>query len=109
MEKYDFSIPKVSLQQKNRIIKILARRAGINRMIEVVRFSGSNRIQKVVPKWKEIATHTFRRSFGRRFMESVGDINKLSDIYGHSDTKTTEGYIGWEPQELADAINRVVF
>jgi integrase len=109
LKKYDYTLPRVSLQEKNRAIKVLAKRAGINAPVEIVRFSGSRRIVKVVPKWKVISTHTFRRSFGRRFMESVGDISKLSDIFCHTDTKTTEGYIGWESKELADAMNKVVF
>ena len=109
LERHGYQLPYISLQQKNLIIKTLNKRAKIDKPVEIVRFSGSKRIRKVIPKWKAISTHTFRRSFGRRFMESVGDINKLREILGHIDARTTEGYIGWESVEIADAMKKVVY
>ena len=100
---------RVAMQHKNSVIKDLAKRAGIGSLVEVVTFSGSKRLSAVLPKYKKISTHTMRRSFGRRFMESIGDINQLCTIYGHSEPKQSIKYIGWQPQELAESINQIEF
>jgi integrase len=108
-KRYDFQFPKMSLQNKNRVIKDLAKKAEINTPVEVVSFSLAKRSVQLVPKWKKISSHTARRSFGRRFMESTGDINKLREIYGQKDVRTTLIYIGWEPEEIAESVRGVEF
>lgn len=108
-ERYNYRFPPLALQVKNRYIKEVAEQAEIKTIVSVVDHIGSSRIEKTVPKYNLITTHTARRSFGRRFMESVGDISQLRELLGHSDTKTTLNYIGWEDQELSKSVNRIKF
>lgn len=108
-EKYNYQFPDLPQQVKNRYIKDIAQEAEINTKVPRTIFRGSKRIEKVYEKWELISTHTARRSFGRRFMESVGDINQLREIMGHTDTRTTALYIGWEDQELSKSVNRINF
>jgi site-specific recombinase XerD len=109
LEAYDFKFPSITLQEKNRHIKTIAEKAGMKSEVAITKYIGSKRIDEVKPKSEMITTHTARRSFGRRFMESVGDITQLCEIYGQSDTKITIRYIGWEDSELSKSINRIHF
>lgn len=108
-EKYNFQFPPIPQQIKNRHIKEIAQKAEINTIVQRTYYRGSKRIEQSFPKWKLISTHTARRSYGRRFMESGGDINQLREIMGHTDTKTTALYIGWEDHELSKSVNRINF
>ena len=40
-------------------------------------------------------------------MESDGNINKLSQIYGHKNEETTRMYIGWEDKDLALSVSKL--
>jgi len=108
-KRYGYRFPELALQMKNRYIKEVAEKAKVNSNVRVTNFIGSNRQDVIKKKFQVITTHTARRSFGRRFMESVNDITQLCEIYGQSDTKITLRYIGWEDSELSKSINRIKF
>jgi site-specific recombinase XerC len=108
-EKYNFKLPIIAQQEKNARIKVIAKKAGIDSIVSRLVYHGSKRVESDAEKWSLITTHTARRSYGRRYMESGGDINQLRDLLGHSDSKTTSLYIGWETQALADSVNQIKF
>lgn len=108
-EKYDFRIPQFSLQHKNRRMKFILRRLKINRMTEHIRYVGQRRIVELKPLYKAVSSHTARRTFGRKWMEDVGDIYKLSQIYGHTEVKTTMIYIGLENIDLSRSVRMLKF
>jgi site-specific recombinase XerD len=107
LEKYNFRIPQFSQQTKNLRIKEICRAVKIDYKVEKVRYSGSYRKVDMIDKCDLVGTHTARRTFGRKWMEDIGDIEKLSAIYGHSSSKTTKMYIGWEDSELAKEVARL--
>lgn len=109
LERYDYCLPKFSNQEKNRIIKLCFQEVGLNEMVERVSTSGSRRVVNLQPKWKWVTTHTARRSFGRRWMDTVGDIETLSQYMGHSSSAVTRAYIGWELEEFASFVKQLDF
>lgn len=108
-EKYKYRIPNYSQQAKNRIIKKIAKDLELDRHIERVRYQGNKRVSEVLPLYDVISTHTARRTFGRKFMEETHNIAQLSQLFGHSDTKTTMEYIGWEDTELGEVVSNLDF
>ncbi|MGB0977579.1 MAG: phage integrase SAM-like domain-containing protein [Prolixibacteraceae bacterium] len=106
---YDFSFPKYTLQYKNREVKEICKLADINTPVETVHYSSGKRIVKVRPKYELISSHTARRTFGRMVMDATKDIEKVRELLGHTSADTTRIYIGWEPEEIADAVNSVQF
>jgi integrase len=53
----------------------------------------------------KIKSHSLRKSFGRRFFEANGESEKalilLSDVFGHSNIKTTRIYLGLKEIEFS--------
>ena len=109
LEKYNYYLPKITQQEKDRIIKKCFEEAGLSGVVEKIKNIGSKRIVELVPKYNMVATHTARRSFGRRWMESIGNIESLSQYLGHSSSSITRIYIGWELEEYADMVESIEF
>lgn len=109
LKKYNYYLPKISQQEKDRVIKICFEEVGMTGKSERVGYSGSTRNVEVMERFKRISTHTARRSFGRRWIDSGGDIDTLSEYFGHSSSTTTRAYIGWELEEYADRVQQINF
>jgi len=109
LEKYGYKLPKYSNQEKNRIIKLCFKEVGLTTPVEVVKNIGNKRIVEVREKCQMVSTHTARRSFGRRFMDSNHDIEALSQLLGQASSEVTRHYIGWEPEEYATMVNSMKF
>src|SRR5690606_21248903 len=62
-------IPVISNQKYNQYLTELFKLIEINDEIEIVRFRGSERIVKVVPKWSLITAHSGRKSFASMLLE----------------------------------------
>tara|TARA_R100000995_G_scaffold18510_1_gene7627 strand:- start:3648 stop:4790 length:1143 start_codon:yes stop_codon:yes gene_type:complete len=100
-------MPIVSRKSVNKIIKRLCERAELDREIEIIKYSFNKPTKQTKKLYEIVTTHTARKSFGRYFMESDGNINKLSQIYGHKNEETTRMYIGWEDKDLALSVSKL--
>lgn len=100
IERYDYNLPDYVLQVHNRHLKTICQLAEINEPITKTRFAGSTRIEKILPKWQFIGTHTARRSFARTWADKGGDLLKLSRYLGHSSIEITLDYIGYDNIEV---------
>ena len=109
LQRYEYKLPKYSNQEKNRVIKLCFKEVGLDDLVEKVSISGSSRSVELVPKWSLVTTHCARRSFGRRWMDTVGDIEALSQYLGHSSSAVTRSYIGWEMEEFASFVEQLDF
>lgn len=110
LKKYNYYLPKLAQQVKDRLIKECFKEAGLEGLTERVSFSGSLRTAEAMPKYEAVGTHTARRSFGRRWMETPGnDIESLSQWYGHSSSAVTRAYIGWTLDEYVDMMRKIKF
>jgi integrase len=81
------------ISQKGNIVTIWH----LNRMLKKV-------FEKDVKTGLNISTHTLRKSFGRRVYknnnETEGSLIYLSELFNHSDLKTTRIYLGIRQEEL---------
>ncbi len=96
-ERYNFNLPKVSNQKCNEALKRIARGAGLKDRVEITKYYGSERSIEQVEKWKILSMHVGRHTFACEFLSrnkshGLSALKALSDILGHSSTRTTEIY-----------------
>lgn len=65
-------------------------------------------------KIKNFSTHTMRKTFGRQVYNNAGSnaelaLVKLSELFNHSDVRTTRKYLGLRSEELMEAYNLLSF
>lgn len=65
-------------------------------------------------KIDHFSTHSMRKTFGRKIVEAAGENNemaliKLSEIFNHSDVRTTRRYLGIRQEELLQAYELLDF
>ncbi|RMG25680.1 MAG: hypothetical protein D6730_10440 [Bacteroidetes bacterium] len=84
--------PSISNQKFNDYIKEVGQLAGIDRMVEVVRFVGGKRKTEQIPKYQLIASHTARRTFVTLFFEQGGSVAACMVYTGHKNYKELETY-----------------
>lgn len=81
--------------------------------------------QRINKKLKEIkakyglkidhfSTHSLRKTFGRKIVEAAGKdaefaLIKLSELFNHSDVRTTRRYLGLRQQELLETYSMLTF
>ena len=65
-------------------------------------------------KIKNFSTHTMRKTFGRQVYNNAGSnaelaLVKLSELFNHSDVRTTRKYLGLRSEELMEAYDLLSF
>jgi len=65
-------------------------------------------------KIKNFSTHTMRKTFGRQVYNNAGNnselaLVKLSELFNHSDVRTTRKYLGLRSEELMEAYDLLSF
>jgi len=65
-------------------------------------------------KINNISSHSFRKTFGRAIYNNAGSnsemaLVKLSELFNHSDIKTTRKYLGLRQEELMEAYDLLRF
>ncbi len=65
-------------------------------------------------KIKNFSTHSMRKSFGRQVYNNAGSnaelaLVKLSELFNHSDVRTTRKYLGLRTEELMEAYDLLSF
>lgn len=65
-------------------------------------------------KVEHFSTHSMRKTFGRKIVESAGEnsefaLIKLSELFNHADMKTTRKYLGLRAEELLEAYDLLDF
>lgn len=108
LKKYRFEIPIHPQQVFNREIKKIAGPVATEPYTTYHHY-GARTEKRTVRRAKMFSSHTGRRTFGRRWIDRGGSLLVLSKIFGHSNTETTLGYIGYQPQEVLEEFKRVVF
>ncbi len=83
----------VSNQNLNYSIKDLCKLAGIDKPIEIVRFSGKKRLVSVYPKYELIHFHTGRKTFVTLSLEKGMSAEEVMTITGHTDYKSFKRYV----------------
>lgn len=78
-----------TLMSRNRIIRRIARQAGIDAPVKT-RHGG---VEKVTPKWEVISSHSARRSCATNLVEAGASLNDAKLCLGHTSTAMTERYV----------------
>lgn len=65
-------------------------------------------------KIEHFSTHSLRKTFGRKVVETAGEnaefaLIKLAELFNHSDVKTTRRYLGLRQQELLETYSMLTF
>lgn len=97
----EFAMPVISNQKMNEHLKTIAEECEINEPITITSFSGANRIEKVMPKYKLITTHVGRRTFISNALALGVAPNIVMKWTGHSDYDAMRPYI-----DIADDIRK---
>ena len=86
-------IPRLSNQRLNDYVKILAKLAGIDSTVEIVRYRGSERIAENYNKYDLISSHIGRKTFCTLSLEKGMSAEQVMAISGHSDYKSFKRYV----------------
>lgn len=104
---WKWKVPKLYAHECNAEIKQICR-PHFKTMIQKVRFSGQQRKVTMIPEWKMVTTHVARRTFGRRWMDLGGDMDKLRMYFGQSSIEQTARYVGYHAKEVNDELKRLM-
>jgi site-specific recombinase XerD len=91
-EKYNGSLPQISNQKQNDYLKELCEVAGLDTPIVTVDYKGTERVEKVRPKYELIGTHTAKRSFVTILRQNGVSVEAIMKVTGNS-RPTLERYI----------------
>lgn len=91
----------------------------LNRFGEVISTQMINRQLKTIKAEynldvEHFSTHSFRKTFGRKVIDSAGEhsemaLIKLSEIFNHTSPMITRRYLGLRAEELEDVYNSLDF
>jgi len=107
LEKYDFSLPQISLQKFNKYIKELCFLAGITEEVERVSYSGKRKIVKRAAKCDLVSSHTARRTGISLLIEGGAPLPLIQKLTGHSDIETLLKYDGSTINGLIEHLNQM--
>jgi len=94
LKKYEYSLPIISLQKFNEMLKDAGKEAGINTPVSIKRFSGATEIETAEPKYYFMSSHMARRTCVSILLNNFGVApSSVMEITGHADLKTLEKYL----------------
>ena len=111
LEKYEFQVPKLSMQKLNENIKLICKEAGIDQKILKVEqyMDRKARVEKqYIPKYEAIASHTCRRSFATNLYRMGYQLGQIMPMTGHSTESQLRAYIGIDAEENAVEIAKSI-
>lgn len=86
-------IPQISDVKFNKYIKECCEEAGIDEMITITRYVGQKRIDKTVPKYKLISSHTARKTFVTNSLVLGMKEMVVRNITGHKKEASFKRYV----------------
>ncbi|TXN37749.1 site-specific integrase [Flagellimonas hymeniacidonis] len=97
LEKYKGSIyeplPRISGQKFNQYIKECCEIVGIDKPVNITRFIGQRRVDRVLPKYKLITSHTARKTFVTNSLILGMNEKVVKNITGHKDEASFMKYL----------------
>ena len=86
-------IPKISAQKLNDYIKIACEKAKINSLVNITRYMGQKRIDKEVPKYELITSHTAKKTFVTNSLILGMKESVIQQITGNQDKASFKAYV----------------
>src|SRR5690606_12560519 len=107
LKKYDYSLPIISLQKFNDMLKDAGKEAGITAPVKLRRYSGVNEITTEEPKHYFMSSHMARRTCVSILLNVFGIPPSLvMEITAHTDLKTLQKYINTDREARKAAMSR---
>jgi integrase len=108
LEEYSGDKPFESLhpQLSNRRLKAIAKKAGLNRLINITTFKGSERIDKISPLHELISFHDARRSFATILTAANFNPDLIKAMTGHRTQREFEKYIKFSDAQINELTNK---
>ncbi|MCB0631225.1 MAG: tyrosine-type recombinase/integrase [Lewinella sp.] len=107
LEKHDYTSPKMSMQKFNVTIKDICHKAKLTDKVFIVnQYIGRKaRVEKTyVPKYKEVTSHTCRRSFATNLYRMGYRLAQIMPMTGHAKEAQLREYIGIDSEQNAEEI-----
>lgn len=104
LEKYEYDLPKISEQKYNEYLKELAKLAGIDKPVEIVRPMGAGSQVQVLAKYEVMSSNMVRRSGITGLLRKKVQSKMIMQISGHKKLAVFERYIRMEQQDSLDAV-----
>ena len=93
LQKYGFTVPKISGQKMNDYLKELGHLAGLDEKILVMNTAGGKRKEREMERWEKLTTHVARRSFATNFYRAGLPAFQIMKITGHQTEQAFRQYI----------------
>lgn len=77
-------LPNISEQKLNKSIKEICRTVGLTEDVTTVYYRGGKEIKEISPKWELTSTHTGRKTFITKCVESGVPLHVVASFTGHS-------------------------
>jgi integrase len=109
LRKYNFELPRISLQKFNDQLKVAGEEAGINAPVKLRRYSGVTEIITEEPKYYFMSSHMARRTHVS-IMLNVFNVapSLIMSRTGHADLKTLTKYLDEDRTALRDAMSKTI-
>jgi site-specific recombinase XerD len=88
-----YPLPRLSNQKLNVYIKEVCKLAGVEEIVKIVQYRGSEAIEFVEPKYMFVSSHTARRTFITQSLLRGMKAEIVMGISGHKNFKTFKKYI----------------
>lgn len=93
LEKYPDGLPKISNTKANLYLKEIGQVAGFDKKVVQVRFINNERVEELIPRWKQLTTHIGRKTFVTLSFEYGISEAVVMSITGHKDYATMKKYL----------------
>ena len=93
LQRYNGTLPALSNQYTNRLLKAIGELCGIDEPTHVVSYNGNRRIEKTLPKYELLTTHCARRTFVVTALQLGIPAEVIMRWTGHSDFAAMKPYI----------------
>lgn len=109
LEKYQFELPKMHEVEFNKLIKIVAEKAGLTDLFRKRETRGYKTEQNDIPRFHLISTHTGRRSFCTNFYQRGVNIQAIMSVSGHKTEKEFLKYVkaGVKVEVMAEQLVKI--
>lgn len=102
--RFDVSSIQLTNQRFNASVKVLCEKAGIDQLVEIVKFEKGKKKYLVYPKYKLVASHTGRRTFITNSILAGIPLPVIQKITGHKKLTTLQKYV-----DIADDSKKAEF
>ena len=91
----------------NEYLKEIGKLAGLDTQINIVRFQGAKRIEKIMPKYELLTTHVARKTFVTLAFQKNIPAETIMKITNHKKHDTLKRYMKIEDSQKDEAMQKI--